>query len=387
MSIFSKKSKKQRKQERMKQNLKQKQDKKQSVDSEKQVKAYHLIVLDESGSMHCVRGQTISGCNETIQTIRSMQEAGKGTQKHYVSIYLFDSSKSRYIIKKSAIEEVKEITEKDYRPNDCTPLFDALGFTLTEMKEIMKQPDTLGYVTIITDGYENDSRKYTLGMVRQLIDELKKQNVIFSFIGANIDAAEYAESLNINNSMQFTQDDEGMKQMWARERRGKMRSSAKLRNLIVSHAYNDCSFAMEGNIGHYYADNFDESKVSPEMITSLEENEIFVFGSNMQGAHNGGASLLALHEFGAVMGQAEGLQGKSYAIPTDGVNIKELNDAVLRFCEFASHHPELTFLVTAIGCGTAGWQPYDVAPMFQKAVSLKNVKLPRVFFDYLDFIV
>ena len=121
---------------------------------------YHLIVLDESGSMSCVTHQTISGCNETIQTIRLMQAKNKETQKHYVSIYLFDTGHSRYIIHNQQVDDVKDITEKDYRPNACTPLFDALGFTLTELTEIIKQPDTLAYVTIITDGYENASHIY-----------------------------------------------------------------------------------------------------------------------------------------------------------------------------------------------------------------------------------
>ena len=380
-----KKSKKQRKKERERLNLKQKQSVKQNTSTGKVVNVYHVIVLDESGSMTCVTHQTISGCNETIQTIRSMQKAGKDTQRHFVSIYLFDSSNSRYIMKNLAIEDVREITIKDYQPNDCTPLFDAVGFTLTELKATLQQPDTLGYVTIITDGYENASYEYTLEKVRQLIDELKKQNVIFSFIGANINAAEYSRDLHIDNSMQFEQDDEGMRQMWARERRSKMRSGALLSSQINCNAYVAEDFISYGNCGNYYAEDVDESRISPEVITELGENEIFVFGSNTQGIHNGGASLQALRNFGAVMGQAEGLQGKSYAIPTDGVNIQQLNEAVERFCEFAFHHPELTFLVTAVGCGTAGWTPYDVAPMFQKATSLKNVKLPMVFCDYLDF--
>lgn len=103
---------------------------------------------------------------------------------------------------------MKEITHWDYKPNSCTPLFDALGYTLTELKAIIKPKKFLGYVTIITDGYENDSHEYTIEKVRLLIDELKKMDVIFTFVGANIDAADYASRLNINNSMQFEQTQE-----------------------------------------------------------------------------------------------------------------------------------------------------------------------------------
>ena len=222
-----------------------------AVENNVKTSVYHLIVLDESGSMDCVTRQTISGCNETIQTIRMMQESNKDTQVHYVSIYLFESGRSRYIVHNQPVGEVKNITDKDYRLAGCTPLFDALGFTLTEMKEIMGQPDTLGYVTIITDGEENSSRRYTLEDVRNLIDELKKKDVIFSFIGANIDAAEYAKSLNISNSMQFVQDDEGTRAMWERERRGKMRSGAKM-SFMKKFAMDEyaCSFCASENSGN-----------------------------------------------------------------------------------------------------------------------------------------
>ena len=384
-SSKKKKSKKQRKLEKQKMRLKKKQETKQAEKVLTAAKVYHLIVLDESGSMSCVTHQTITGCNETIQTIRTMQQAGKETQEHFVSIYLFDSSNSRYILKDQPIDAVKEITDKDYKPNSCTPLFDALGYTLTELKGLVSQDNVLGYVTIITDGYENDSHEYTLDGVKRLIDELKKLNVIFSFIGANIDAAEYAKHLNIDNSLQFMQDDEGMRQMWQRERNGKMRSLSKMRYMMSMNAYHPDAFSSEENQGAYYDNNVDESRITPDWVTSLGKNEIFVFGSNPEGTHTGGASALAVAKFGAKIGQAEGLQGQSYAIPTDGVNIKQLNESILRFSEFAFRHPELTFLVTAIGCGAAGWNPYDIAPMFQRAAELKNVKLPREFCDYLDF--
>ena len=356
-----------------------------AVENNVKTSVYHLIVLDESGSMDCVTRQTISGCNETIQTIRMMQESNKDTQMHYVSIYLFESGRSRYIVHNQPVGEVKNITDKDYRPAGCTPLFDALGFTLTEMKEIMGQPDTLGYVTIITDGEENSSRRYTLEDVRNLIDELKKKDVIFSFIGANIDAAEYAKSLNISNSMQFVQDDEGTRAMWERERRGKMRSGAKM-SFMKKFAMDEyaCSFCASENSGNYYKNDVAADRVTPAMVKSLQDNEVFVFGSNVHGNHNGGAAGYALAHFGAINGQAEGLQGKAYAIPTDGVSEKELYSSICRFCEFAAQHPELTFYVTAIGCGNAGLSPYHVAPMFRRATSLKNVKLPMDFWDFLD---
>lgn len=90
-------------------------------------------------------------------------------------------------------------------------------------------------------------------------------------------------------------------------------------------------------------------------ITELEKDEVFVFGSNGQGAHLGGAAATAVRKFGAKMGQAEGLQGQSYAINTmDSEN--EMSAQIKRFIHFAENHPELKFYVTEIGCGIAGYR-------------------------------
>ena len=357
-----------------------------SKDSKRMTSVYHLIVLDESGSMRCITRATISGCNETIQTIRMMQEQTIETQRHYVSIYLFDTTKSRYIIKEEKVDKVREITEEDYRPYASTPLFDALGFTLTELKRtIEREKETLGYVTIITDGYENASREYNLNSVKILIDELKEKNVIFSFIGANIDAADYGKKLHIDNFMQFEQTDAQTGAMWKREREARLRSNAKYSfNILMEDEMSRTSFSKRENSGNYYTKKeVNPDRITPEMVTSLKENEIFVFGSNIYGEHNGGASAYALHYFGAINGQSEGLQGQAYAIPTDGVSLKELYAAVCRFCQFATDNSELTFFVTRIGCGTAGWSVYNIAPMFANCAKLDNVKLPKEFWDYI----
>lgn len=349
----------------------------------KKFNVYHLIVLDESGSMAPIKKQTISGCNETIKTIRQMQKENPD-QQHYVSIYLFCTGNMRYIVKNEKVENVKTISRNDYHPSTCTPLFDALGNSLNDLKTVIRKNENMGYVTILTDGYENDSREYTLDMVRRLINELKKLEVIFTFVGANIDAAEYAKNLNINNHMQFQQTQEGTREMWEKDRRSRMRSNSQMSFARKYAAEEMTMFGDRGNSGSYYDEFIDERRITPERVTALKENEVFVFGSNIKGLHNGNAAALAVERFGAKLGQAEGLQGQSYAIPTVGVNEKEMYLAIDRFCRFAEEHPELTFLVTAVGCGTAGYSPYVVAPMFRKAIKLPNVKLPRAFWPFLD---
>lgn len=128
----------------------------------------------------------------------------------------------------------------------------------------------------------------------------------------------------------------------------------------------------------------DGQRVTPSWIDEMDENEIFVFGSNTRGIHDGGASFTAVQYFGAIVGQPEGIQGHSYAIPTDGTTLEELHNAVLRFIVFAKAHPNLTFLVTEIGCGTAGYHPMDIGPLFNEAVHVPNIYLPKHFWKYIE---
>ena len=125
-----------------------------------------------------------------------------------------------------------------------------------------------------------------------------------------------------------------------------------------------------------------QSRITPDYISELRPNEVFVFGSNARGMHYGGAAAFAVGRFGAIMGQGEGLQGHSYAIPTmEGM--ENMRAAVDRFIAFAQEHPELTFLVTPIGCGIAGYSPEDIAPLFVAAKTLDNVHLPESFRKYM----
>lgn len=127
-------------------------------------------------------------------------------------------------------------------------------------------------------------------------------------------------------------------------------------------------------------------RYTPEMITELKDNEIFVFGSNLAGAHGGGAARVAYNKFGAVWGQGVGLQGQCYAIPTMHGGTDAIKPYVDEFIEFASKHPEYTFLVTKIGCGIAGFAIGDIAPLFSGAMSVGNIVLPREFVDICSLI-
>ena len=124
-------------------------------------------------------------------------------------------------------------------------------------------------------------------------------------------------------------------------------------------------------------------RYTPDYISVLGADEVFVFGSNAAGIHGGGAAHYAYRHFGAVWGVGEGLRGQSYAIPTMFGSVDEIKPYVDKFIEFARSRKDLTFLVTPIGCGIAGWQPADIAPLFQKSLGLANVILPRSFADII----
>lgn len=123
---------------------------------------------------------------------------------------------------------------------------------------------------------------------------------------------------------------------------------------------------------------------TPERITELKANEIFVFGSNLQGSHGGGAALAAYRKFGAIWGQGVGLQGQSYGIPTMHGGVEVIKPYVDEFIRFAEANPQMKFLVTRIGCGIAGFSVAEMAPLFRSAIEVGNVILPKDFVEVIQ---
>ena len=127
-----------------------------------------------------------------------------------------------------------------------------------------------------------------------------------------------------------------------------------------------------------------ERKYTPENIQELKANEVFVFGSNLNGNHAGGAAYYALEKFGAEMGNAEGIQGQSYAIPTldknmERINLTDLEQSIGRFYDYADEHPDLIFYLTKIGCGIAGYEVSDIATVVNCRDIPANVIIPEEF--------
>ena len=340
---------------------------------------YNLIILDESGSMSGVRSQTISGCNETLNSIRNTAK-DQPEIKQFVSIFCFDTNNSRYIFQDVPIEDTRDLTPEDYCPNSCTPLYDAVGYTVTGLHKLIEKTESVGVVTIITDGYENASRRWNHHSVVELIDSLKKKGWVFTFIGANIDVETTAKGLGIDSYMKFEQTDEGMFAMFEQQRRSHRAYSSKMGYMKSMAQYcmmdEDEKRTVRGNMNRNYFVN-DKTRIAPDFIKELGPEGVFVFGSNVLGKHNGGAALYALEHFGAIDGQPEGIQGQSYAIPTDGNTFEELKEAVGHFTDYVVMHPQNIFMLTAIGCGSAGYTPEQIAPLFRQAYSFGNVYIPE----------
>ena len=344
---------------------------------------YNLIIVDESGSMSHLREATLSGINETIGTIKSAQKEFAETQEHTLTLVTFDSGSNRpdvrTMIDNEPIGNVNEF--KDYMPNGCTPLYDAMGQSLTELHTRIKDDaDASAVVTVLTDGLENASREWNAGSLRRLIEQLKEQGWSFSYMGSAHNVKEVTDLLSIENVVEFSHDQLGAGHTWGRERSSRRAYYQKMNGVyMMRDSFSDEEIMEEKR---RYAKEYYSPRVTPQTVRHLEDNEIFVFGSNAKGYHGGGAAAFAMHEFGAIWGQGEGLQGKSYAIPTmEGID--SLKEAIDRFTAFADQHQELRFLVTMIGCGSAGYSPRKIAPLFKGCIYLENVALPLEFWNVL----
>ena len=187
-------------------------------------KVYNLIILDESGSMYSVWKPALDGANETIQTIRSTQEAHPEQRQFLTFVSFSDKGGDRFrvLVDNSPIETVKQLTTEDYVPSGNTPLWDAMGYSLSKLEQTVKDED-LVLVTIITDGYENASREYSGASIKSLVERLSAKDWAFAYIGANQDAIEVAGHMGIHNALNFDADQQGTREMWRKEKSSRER--------------------------------------------------------------------------------------------------------------------------------------------------------------------
>ena len=338
------------------------------------MKIYNLIILDKSGSMASIRRAAIDGVNETINGIRQAQKKYADTQEHFLTLRVFCDCEQRDVYDCVPITDVKNLTEGDYQPCCCTPLYDAMGFSLTKLKGILGSgSNSTAVVTVVTDGLENSSKEFNGPQVAQLVKELREQGWVFAYMGSDHDVEAVASQMNIQNVQRFEHTDEGTGASFERESNSRTRLFDRI----------DCCMSAAPNMS---AESFHASLriMDAEFYDEDDDTEIFVFGSNTKGTHDGGAARNAVLHHGAIKGQAEGRQGNAYAIPTVGNSRQEMAEAIERFCIYALTHPDNTFNVTAIGCGHAGYTPADIAPLFERVKDAKNVNLPTEFTQILN---
>jgi Mg-chelatase subunit ChlD len=202
-------------------------------------RVFNLIILDESGSMATIAKQAVSGLNETFQTIRNAQKEHQ-EQQHFISFVTFNSARIKSVMNRQKVESDKKLKWTDYNPDDCTPLFDAMGRSLNELKSHVSDEDVV-LVTIITDGYENASREYSGHDIKTLVAELKAKGWVFAYIGTNQDVDAVADDMGIRSRMCYDYSPSGADCMFELERSSKREFFARLhregRNFMKEESY------------------------------------------------------------------------------------------------------------------------------------------------------
>ena len=177
---------------------------------------FNLIILDASGSMSSIYNQALSGVNETIQTIRSAQEKHPEMQQ-FLTLASFNAGEDylHLIYEAEPIANVKDVTKEDYVTSGCTALYDAMGDMVSGMQQKASHEDVV-LVTVITDGYENSSRRWSGKQIKSIVQELRQQGWTFNYIGANQDVDQVADSIGIHNVLAFKSNEAGTKKMFSR---------------------------------------------------------------------------------------------------------------------------------------------------------------------------
>ncbi|MCF0180662.1 MAG: VWA domain-containing protein [Muribaculaceae bacterium] len=176
-------------------------------------KTYNIIILDKSGSMSCVRKETVDNVNEILGSIRSSQEKNAEVEQ-VVTLVAFCGCEIKTLIDAQPVSKVDNISFKSYQTCCTTPLYDAIGMTITKLqKRIIDEENAAVAVTVITDGYENSSHEYSRVSIKALIDAYKEKGWMFAYIGADHDVESVAFSLSIDNALRFKKTGSGMKEM------------------------------------------------------------------------------------------------------------------------------------------------------------------------------
>lgn len=190
---------------------------------------HNLIILDESGSMESIKPTIISGFNELVQSIKGIQIQFP-EQEHFITIISFNGFGNKIMHFIDPVNELSTIESSNYKPDSMTPLYDALGFSLSKLNQYLQtQKNYNVLVTVLTDGEENASKEYSELAIKNKIDELSEGNWTFTYIGTDHDVEKMANSLSIKNTMRFIKNQEGINSMFEEEFQGRVQFSMNVR--------------------------------------------------------------------------------------------------------------------------------------------------------------
>ena len=199
---------------------------------EQKHQVHNLIILDESGSMESIKPSIINGFNELVQSIKGIQEQFP-EQEHFISIVSFNGFGNKIMHFMDEVSKLNTIDSSNYKPDAITPLYDAMGFSFTKIKQLLELKTNYNVlVTILTDGEENASKEYSGIAIKTMIEELSEGNWTFTYIGTDHDVEKMAANLSIKNSMVFAKNADGIKSMFEEEYNGRRRYSKNLREGI-----------------------------------------------------------------------------------------------------------------------------------------------------------
>ena len=195
---------------------------------------HNLIILDESGSMDFIKSAVIKGFNEIVETMQII--AGREPeQEHLISMVSFNGAEHKTHHWKENVLSLEKLNTENYRPGASTPLLDAMGFSLTRLRnELEGNKDYHVLVTVFTDGEENASQEYTGTAIKQLVEELKQGPWTFTYIGTDHDVHSFSARISINNVIMYNKTDKGVNDYAAKERSSRMRFNEELKKNNLS---------------------------------------------------------------------------------------------------------------------------------------------------------
>lgn len=186
---------------------------------------HNLIILDESGSMESIKDFVIAGFNELAQHVKNVQEQFPD-QEHIISLVSFNGSGLKEIHWRNTVSDLGEINGELYRPDDMTPLYDAMGLSINKLKNQLRGSGPHHVlVTVFTDGEENASREYSAHQIRKMVEDLEKNGWTFTYVGTEHDVIKAAVTISIKNVMRFEKNSEGLKEIFEKEKSARTRYS------------------------------------------------------------------------------------------------------------------------------------------------------------------